>query len=483
MNASAPAEKNFVAPFEGRLPYKWLAMITAASATLVATVTISIVNISLPSIAQGFGASIATVQWVLVIYPLITVSMMLAVGYLGDVWGRKRIFTAGSVIFAVGSFLCGVAQDPWQLIAFRVVQAAGGAMVVANSAAIVTAAVPAAERGKSLGIVSTVAGIGLSVGPALGGILVDTAGWRWVFFVAVPLSVLTAALAALYLRDRPRSISQAQPFDVAGAVLLFISLTSFLMALGEAQENGWSSARLAGLAAVFLISAVAFVLIEQRAALPTVDLALLGDRFFAATATTGLLAYMAMFTAMFLMPFYLTGTAGYSSAQAGTLLTAIPLAMALTATISGWLSDRFGPRWLCAAGMGLCTTSFLLLAQLGHTAAYGDIAVRLLVLGLGVGIFMSPNNSAMMGCVPAARLGMASALVATVRHLGVALGVAVGGGVFTARLATYATPGASAGTGIFDPAASVGAFRDAYLVLALLCAIGILTSLVRGPKG
>lgn len=458
-------------PRKGILEYKWLTMIVVSIGTFMATLDASIVNVSLPTIMSSLHTNLATVQWVVSIYLLVLTGLLLTLGRLADLIGRKKIFIAGFAIFTVGSVMCGLSRTIHLLIAFRGLQAVGAAMIMANSPAILTDAFPGSERGKAMGMLGMVVASGLTAGPALGGFLVAATGWPLIFFVNLPIGILGIAIAQAVLRSK--STRREGRFDIPGALLLSLSLASITLALNQGAERGWRSPYILALFSIFVIFCSLFILREHATSHPMLDLALFRNRLFAAASVSAFISYVATFAVTFLMPFYLLQVLGYDVRQVGLILTAVPLSLAIIAPLSGSLSDKIGSRALGSIGLAVASFGLLLISRLGSHPSFSQVVISLTIVGMGSAIFQAPNSSAIMGSVPSDRLGVAAGMIATMRNLGMITGIAVAGAVYMSRRIGYVPQ-------IGSMTASVHAFRDAFIVASAICTIGVLTSAVRG---
>jgi EmrB/QacA subfamily drug resistance transporter len=360
-----------------------------------------------------------------------------------------------------------------------VVQAIGAAMIMAMGPAIVARTFPAHERGRALGLNGVSVSIGLSLGPALGGLLTQAATWRAIFLINAPIGVIAILWAARILpQEEP---GRGQSFDVEGAVLSGAALFALLLALSDGQQWGWTSPAILGLLVAFVGLGAAFVFVERRSLQPMIDLALFRIRPFTAGLASVVVAFLGLFTATFLLPFLLQQARGFSPVEAGLLLTPLPIAMAVVAPFSGAASDRFGPRVLASAGMAIMVLGLLSLTQLSVNFALPDLIWRLVLLGIGQGLFMSPNSSAVLGSVPRPRVGTASGTLAQMRVNGQALGIALSAAIVATRLPVHlAELGHGAPTTAIRNEALAGAIHDAFAVAAIICCIGIVASLVRG---
>jgi EmrB/QacA subfamily drug resistance transporter len=464
-----------------------------AIGVFMSTVDSSIVNISLPAIASFFGVPLnGAVEWVVIVYLVVIAATLLTIGRLADMTGRKAIWTAGLAIFTTGSALSGAAPTLGFLIAARGFQAIGGSLLFAVSAAMLTGAFPASERGRVLGMNALIVALGVSVGPTLGGFITEFLTWRWIFYVNVPLGII-GVFATLRLLHEPKRAGRGR-FDPTGALLLTIGLASITLGLSFGQEWGWSSPQLIASLVIGTVALVALVIVERIVRNPIVPLSLFRNRVFASANLSLTLSFLALFAVSFMMPFYLEQLRGFSLIDSGLLLTPLPLTIAVFAPFSGRLADRIGTRWLAATGLAIACLGLVFLSQLQANSSVFDIAWRLVVIGFGQALFQSPNNSALMGSAPGAAQGVASGFLATGRVIGQSTSVALAGAIFTSL------GGAVAGAQLhkivlglgphsFPPgyvAAAqqtfVGAFHATFLVCAAVAVVGVFASLVRGKE-
>ncbi|MEW6567964.1 MAG: MFS transporter [Chloroflexota bacterium] len=436
----------------------------------------SVVNTVLPVIRQSFGSSVAEIEWVVTVYLLVVSGLLLTFGRLGDLRGHKLVYSSGFAVFVLGSGLCARAPSAAALIASRGLQALGAAMLFANAPAILTRSFSTGERGRALGMQATMTYLGLTVGPSLGGWLADRLGWSSVFTINLPIGLLAFALSLRFLpADWHDPVNER--FDIAGALTFLAGLVALLLALNQGHDWGWTSPTILGLLVGAVLLLAAFVAIERRVPSPMLDLGLFGRRLFAASSASALLNYIGLYSIVFLLPFYLIQGRGLTPSQAGLLLTAQPLVMAAVAPLSGALSDRIDSRLLSTAEMGLQAVGMLLLSGLGPEVQLSDVAVRLLITGLGIGIFISPNTNALMGSAPRGRQGIASGVLATARNVGMVIGVGIAGALFTTVLARYPSG---------DPTGLFAGVRLALRVAAGVAALGVVASQARGepwPEG
>jgi EmrB/QacA subfamily drug resistance transporter len=462
--------------------YRWLVVGTVCLGAFLGQLDASIAGLVLPTLEEVFNAPVASVEWVALAYLLTLAVLVVPLGRLADLLGRKMLYTWGFVIFITGSALCGFAPTLNWLIATRVLQAVGAAMLQANSVAIITAAVPRRALGRAIGVQGAAQAVGLSVGPSVGGILIDTLGWQWVFFIAVPFGLLGTVVGWLVLPKTTReaiaeAVHEPQRFDWLGAALLGAGVALVLLAMTYGNAWGWTSPRLALTVALAGICLVTFWIAESRSASPLIDPALLRVRSFSLGLLAGLLSYAVLFGSLFLMPFYLERILGQTAAQAGLLLTPIPIALGLLAPISGALADRIGPVSLTVTGMASAAVALAALALLPDVPLPATLGL-LALLGIGLGLFTPPNNAAVMGSAPPHRLGVAGGILNMARSIGTSLGVASTGAVLTVRLSMrLGTPVAR--TLDAPPAALLPSFHETLVFLAALAILAGLLSIVR----
>ena len=398
----------------------------------------SVVTIAIPSIASSIKLGLESAVWVPLAYLLLLTLLLINVGRLADLHGRKRFYTLGFMLFTVGSILCGLSVTDVQLISFRALQGVGAAFIAANSAAIVTDVFPTEGRGKALGINTMAVYTGLTVGPVLGGILVQTFGWRSIFFVNVPIGILVISLVTLKLRQNPPNALGAR-FDLAGAAALSVALAASLIVLTLGGIYGWFSALTIILAVLGGAMFLLFFRIERLSPFPTLDLSLFSkNRLFAAANSTAFLSYIAVNGVTLTIAIYLETIKGLSPEVTGLYLIAQALPMAMFSPFSGWLSDRFGSRTLATIGMGCVTVGLFLFSGLNADSSGLDVMLRLVIVGVGFGIFSSPNTSAVMGSVPQEKLGVAAGMLGTMRFMGQSLSLAMLGAVMATTLSPQA---------------------------------------------
>lgn len=448
----------------------------------------SIVNVAMPTIGTDLSLSVTAAMWVSAAFLLATAVLLIPSGRLADQYGRVRFYLLGILVFTLASLVCAASMDAAWLIAGRIIQGAGGALMIATSAAIVTAVFPPKERGRALGVNVMAVYVALVTGGPLGGFVVHLAGWRWIFLINLPIGLIVLVWG-WFMLPRDERATEAPRLDLAGAVLLGVFLVSLLVPLTFLAEWGLGSPRSLGLMAVAATALVAFIGVESRVAAPILDLELvLKNRLFAAANAAALLNYMGLFGISWLTANFLQLVQGRSPVATGWLLMAMPLLMAALSPLSGHISDRIGSRGLTSGGMALIATGMLMLGFTGEATPLWQFALYLAVVGLGMAAFSAPNTSAVMGSVQRTQLSQASAFLGTMRTAGQALSVALLGGIATSGMGAAGARMLFShhGDGVLADQA-VASFADGYgramLVGAALAVLGALVSLTRGEPG
>ncbi|GLY72478.1 MFS transporter [Actinoallomurus iriomotensis] len=397
-------------------PYApWFAVGSVCVGAFMGQLDASIVTLAFPALQRDFSASLAAAQWVSLAYLLALVGLLAGAGRLADAVGRKLVYLYGFLVFTVASAACGLAPTLGALIGFRVLQAAGAAMLQANSVALVVTSVPRARMRAALGMQAAAQALGLALGPTVGGLLVGSAGWRWVFWVNVPVGC-AALVVGRYLLPRTRERADAARFDWPGLLLIAAASTAALLAISGASGLGLSGAAIAALAVVAAAATAAFGVRERRAASPLVDIALLRTPAISAGLAGAMCGYLVLFGPLALVPQIL---AGRGATYAGLVLTTLPAGFALAALAADrLLPRRLGNRSRCVLGGSLSTVAAALLCL-------GVSGWSLFLLGLGLGLFIPANNAAVMAAVPRRLSATAGGMVNMTRGIGTALGIAV----------------------------------------------------------
>jgi EmrB/QacA subfamily drug resistance transporter len=463
----------------GRPSYPWLVVGTVCIGAFMGQVDSSITQLLLPRLELQFDAALSTVSWVAVAYLLAMAAFLPIFGRLADMLGRKLLYTGGFLLFVLSSALCGLAPNLPVLIGFRVLQGIGAALLSSNSVAIVVAAAGEGLRGRALGIQAAAQAVGLSAGPAIGGLVLEMLDWRWVFWINVPVGLIGSVMGWFVLpptRDLPE---QAQ-FDWRGASLIVPALTAALAALNEASRWGVASPFIITVVLLAALLLIFFVRTERRAGAPLIDLKLFTERAFSAGNTAGLFSYASLFGLFFLMPFIFVRAYHDSIFVAGLRLCIVPVMIGVIAPIGGALYDALGARLPTLSGMLICVAACILLGKALDSAGITLLMLALAVFGVGQGLFISPNNSAIVAAAPANLTGEAGGLLNVTRSLGVSIGVAAAASLLSWRLAALTGSGHNTLTASAEALLSAG--RDVVGLLGGFAVIAGALSFAFSPR-
>jgi EmrB/QacA subfamily drug resistance transporter len=448
--------------------------------TFMSALDASIVNMVLPNIGNYFHASLSTIEWTIMSYLLVISSLLLTYGRLGDMYGHKKIYITGFIIFMLGSLLCGLASSVLLLVIFRGIQAVGAGMQMAMGPAIVTDTVSPAERGKGLSIIAISVALALTTGPVIGGFLTGALGWQSIFLINIPVGFIGVFLAQKTIPQNHER--QVQPFDFIGAAIIFITLICMLLPLSLMERYGWNNPWMILLFFTGLLFMAGFVFWEKHTRYPMFDIGLFQNRLFGMSNLSALLNFMAQYSIILLIPFYLQRLRGLSPEHAGLLYLPLPFTMMIIAPISGTLSDRMDSRYISSAGMALMAAGMWILSYLKADSPNIFMIVGLIIVGFGIGLFQTPNNSAIMGAVPNSKRGVASGMLATMRNIGMVLGVALSGAIFTSSHDWLVNLNKAKGLSgaVLEQTAFIGALHITYQVGAIFALLAVITSLIKG---
>ena len=418
--------------------HRWLIFAALGSGVFLDSLEISIVAVILPTLVSELQVGFALVQWVVLSFTLTKTALVLSVGRLGDMIGKRPVFLGGTVAFMVGSVLAGLAPNIELLLLFRVIQAVGGAFATALSMGILTEVFPASERGKALGVFSASVSLGGIAGPFLGGLLLDFLSWRWVFFIGIPIGFVSLYFAWRYMPSSPPR--GRQQFDWTGSLSLAACLLTLMLFLTFGQGAGYRSPTMLGLFALSVLAFALFMRTERRVPDPLINLAIFRNGQFSLNLSMRLISFIVLGGVYLLLPFYLTNMLQLEPVVVGLLLTTSWVSFGVASPVAGILSDRFGYRRIAGAGLVLMAFGCYAVSTLGVDTSLLGYVLRVSVLGLGMGMFQSPNNSAVMGSVPRERLGIASGINVIARTLGRTSGIAALGALWASRVTAHAGP-------------------------------------------
>lgn len=444
---------------------RWLTLAAVSIGLFMIMLDNTVVNVALPSIQRDLGADLSELQWIVTGYALTFAALLLVGGKVADAYGRRRILVVGIVVFTVASLLCGLAGSSEVLIAARVVQGAGAALMNPATLSIIAATFPPAQRGAAIGIWAGVSGIALAVGPLVGGLLTEHLSWHWIFFVNVPLGVV--GIAASYLLIDESRDETHERLDLPGLATSGLGLFVLTYGLIEANAYGWTSTRILGAFVLAAVSLTAFVVLERRQRAPMLQLDLFRNRTYTGANTVMLLVALAMFGVFFFVSLYMQNILGYSAVQAGAAFLPMTGLIIIVAPVAGRASDRFGSRGLVTVGMLAIALQLVLFSRLEEEASFWSLLPALLVGGLGMAMTMTPTAAAATRAVPVDKAGVGAAVLSSARQVGGTLGIAVMGAIVASALGETPTSGAF-----------MDGFESALLVAAGIALLGALVALL-----
>jgi EmrB/QacA subfamily drug resistance transporter len=467
-----------------RFEYKWSALSCTSLGALLATVNTGTLIIALPELARSLNTDIFSLVWVLLSYMLAQTALVLMVGRFADMLGRKKLYVGGFALFTLVSLLAGFATNAWELIGARTLMGAAGAFMMANSSVIVTDAFPPQQLGQALGVNQMVAAVGSILGPVLGGWLTSFS-WQWVFWFNVPLGLVGTLWAAWNLRELV-TVQKGQRLDVLGNATFLVGLTALLIGLTQGGINGWESEVVVTSLIAAAVLLPAFILIELRAEEPLLNLRMFRSRIFAFGNASALLSSLARMAVTFLFVFFFIGAKGYDHLTTGFLLTPLAGAMFVFAPFSGRIADRASARLISTIGMLVTAAGLLGMTTIDVNTPYWEIALWMIVVGAGSGIFNSPNTRAIMSSVPPEKRGVASGARTLVVNVGAVLSIA-----FAIAMVTSAIPastmvrifsGVSKGLSQGAAVPFMSGFHAALLFMAGASLLGAIFSALRGSS-
>lgn len=408
---------------------RWWTLLVLCLSLVVITLDNTILNVAVPTLVREMDASTSELQWIIDSYTLVFAGILLTAGSLGDRFGRKGALQVGLVIFGIGSALSAFATTPGHLIATRALMGVGGAFIMPSTLSILTHVFPAEERGRAIGVWAGVSGLGIALGPLLGGLLVEHIGWEAVFWVNVPVVLLALGSGAVLV---PSSKDPSAPrLDPVGAVLSIAGLSALVFGLIEAPAKGWTSTETLLAMGLGMVLLVVFAVWELRSDHPMLDVSFFSNPRFSAASAAVTLVFFAMFGFSFLSTQYFQFVLGFAPASAGVRMLPMALTLMVVAPLSSRLVERVGTKVVVSTGLGLVAVSLLLQSGLQVDSSYGDVIWRMVLLAVGMGLTMAPATESIMGSLPLAKAGVGSAVNDTTRQVGGALGVAIIGSVLS----------------------------------------------------
>jgi EmrB/QacA subfamily drug resistance transporter len=435
------------------------------------------IQVALPTLTHVFRADLSFIQWILLVYDLAVIGLVLTLGRLGDLFGRKWIYILGFLVFVASSAFCGLAQTSGQLIAARALQGIGGAIILANGRALVSINSLPSERGKALGLTSTAYHVGYLTGPTLGGFIIDSIGWRWIFFMTIPIGLICAYFASRVLKEREKSSASVR-VDWLGALYLLLTNICFVYALNQLPHLGLRHPVVFSFFIVAVASLALFIHTERKVKMPILSLSLFRNRLFTLSNLSLFFITSTQSAISVLLPFYLQNLMSFTPTQMGWLLIGSSAVIILFAPLAGWMSDRFGSRLLCSIGAAIIVLGQYLIASFTFESSIFQLVLPQVLIGLGWALFNSPNQSAIMSAVSRDQVGAASGMTVTTARVGGAIGIALSGAIMTYALsASGLTPEqieapeswSAAPRQFLDAFSFTAHFLNVFALLAILC--------------
>lgn len=464
--------------------YKWIALSCTTIGALFSVLSGSTLMIALPVIMKDLNAGMGIVTWILMGYMLAMTILVPSIGRISDMFGRKKLYVSGFALFTLASFFCAISQTGMQLMIFRLLQAVGGSLMVANSTAIVADAFPKNELGRALGINSMIISIASIVGPILGGFLIAI-GWRSIFYINIPIGIVGTLWAALQLKESSISV-QKQRFDLKGTLAFSIGMLALLLALTFGGFTGWLNAMVFGLILISVIFLWLFIYIENRTTEPMLDLKLLKTKVLAFAYASNLLNGVARGAVTFLLIFYFQGIKGIDPITAGILLTPFAISMMVVSPISGYLSDKYGTRVLSSAGLLVSAAGLFGMMFITENTSIIELIIWMLIMGFGSGMFFSPNTTAIMGVVPANKRGIAAGIRTMATNAGSVLSIAISMAIISSSISPDTMQALFVGTQVGSEGIAIGQFmaglRMALTISFIFSIIAAAISYSRGTE-
>lgn len=455
---------------------RWIILVIVIMSTFMSTLDGSIVNVALPKMATALGVTTSTIQLVVTSYLVIIAGTVLIFGRLGDILGKTKVFKFGLGLFTVGSLLCGITSSFPILIVARVIQAIGAAGAMANSHGIITEVFPTNERGKALGFNGTAVALGSLVGPGLGGLIVGTSRWEFIFLINVPIGLLSLFFAFKLL---PNSHKAAKGrLDGIGAILFMLFIIPLFVALGQGLNRGFTDPIILMGFVVAAVSFIAFLFVERKREDPLLQLTMFQNKLFSLSIFCGYITFIAIFCSNIIQPFYLQNVLAFTPQHTGLILMIYPLILTVVAPISGTLSDKIGSEFLTFIGLSLVSIGLLLMSTLNEHSTILNLVLFTAIMSVGMGLFQSPNNSLIMSTVERNKLGIAGSINALIRNLGMVCGIALATTLLYSRM-SYKIGHRVTDFVVGRNDAFIYGMRTVYITAAVICAVGTILTLFR----
>jgi EmrB/QacA subfamily drug resistance transporter len=462
--------------------YKWWVLATVSITTFSAALDTSIIMVSFPRLTEVFNTDASTIVWLVVAFSIAELGLLLTLARVGDIVGRKRVFVSGLSTYTLGLILCSISPNIIVLIISRIIQGAGAAVIITLGSAIVVAVFPQEQQGRAIGILAMLTSVGLIAGPALGGIIVDLLDWQGIFYTRIPIGVITLLMALFIIKEQKEPGARLQ-LDIGGAVTLLAGASCLLLYLNLGSDWGYGSLSSLLLAAGAIVLFGIFFHLERKAAQPVLDIGLFRNRNFTMAASTNLLQMSASSIGPVLIPFFLINGLLYSQSTSGLVMALIAIPSVILSPLSGWISDRIGNRIPMVFATVCFSVALFLFSRMSIDSTMLHICLILVIFGVGMGVFMAPNQSAVISAAPRRNLATALGVANAMRLLGASIGTALGGTLYAYR--QVASQAEMTEEGVFSPAmieqlSSIESFRYVILLAAFLSITAIVTSALVG---
>lgn len=461
--------------------YKWIALSCSTLGSLFPILSGSTLTVALPYIMKDLNTDMTLSMWTVMSYMLIITIFVPAIGRLADMVGRKKLFVNGFIVFTIGSILCGISTSGWQLLTFRIIQSIGGALLLANGVPIVTDAFPKDELGKALGINTMIVSVGSVIGSILGGALL-VFGWRSTFYINVPIGILGTIWSAIHLREVD-FLPKNQKFDFKGTFVFSIGMLLFLISLSLVRYTGWTLTIISLLLVSFIIMFI-FILIENKTEFPMLDMKLLKTRILAFAYCSNFFSSVSRGAVSYLLVFYFQGVKGYSPMLSGILLSPLALSILILSPLSGYLSDKYGSKVLSTVGLLISAVGLLLLMNLSANTSILELSIYLIIIGIGSGIFISPNTNCIMSSVPVNRRGVAGGVRTMMVNSGTVVSIALSLSVLSTLVPIDTMQSLMEGVNVASDSVGTNEFLYSLKICFLIsCLISVLAAFMSSMRG
>lgn len=458
---------------------RWMILFTVLSSTFMATLDGSIVNVALPDMSVKLNVGMAGIEWVVTSFLITVAATILIFGRLGDIKGKTNVFKFGIVLFTIGSLLCGFTNSLIVLIVARVIQAVGASATMATNQGIITEVFPPYERGRALGVLGTFVALGAMAGPPLGGIIVSAISWKYIFLINVPIGIIVFISTIKVFPKSGKTLNEK--LDGKGAFLFTIAIVLLFGALGQGQSTGYNNIAIISSFVISSICFILFIIVESKLEMPLLQLKIFENSLFSISIICAFISFIAISASNIILPFYFQDALKLSPAVTGLFMMVSPIVLSFVAPFSGYLSDKIGSEILTLIGLTITSVGLLLISSLNEKSSFIIVAIYIIVMTIGNGIFQSPNNSLVMSTVSKDKLGIAGSVNALIRNLGMVLGTSL------ATLFLYNRMSYKTGYRVTDYIKGrddvfIYGMRCVYMSAAIMCVIGVLITALRFYK-